>query len=107
MYQEDCFQVSSRQALAGGPAGRPAGAIQVTHQTAAKGYTYRPTQGPGHWQPPVYSANDVQDCEPDPRPTTRRSQAGPATDGDSPATHVQRPCNNQGNDRASGLHPVE
>ncbi len=43
-------------------AGCPAGAIRVTRQTAAKGYTYRPTQGPGHWRPPVDSADDVQDC---------------------------------------------
>ena len=88
-------------------AGRPAGAIRVTRQTAAKGYTYRPTQGPGHWRPPVGPADDVQDCKPEPRPTTRRARAGPAKDGNSPATHVQRPCNNQGNGRASGLHPVE
>jgi hypothetical protein len=70
-------------------AGRPAGTIRVTRQTAAKGYTYRPTQGPGHWRPPVGPVDDVQDC----KPSHGRRPCGPWQALLRTAILLQRTCN--------------
>jgi hypothetical protein len=92
--QQQCIRKTASKFLHGRSSwrtGRPAGAIQVTRQTAANGYSYRPTQGPGHWQPPPDSADDVQDCEPEPRPRP----GGPGQAWLRTAILLQHTCNDR------------